>query len=574
MADYSGFIEDNVLEGVIDVDAYNMQPVVAVAEVNTPSVLDPEGILVGLQTFVDDFEDPVTNTGFVGVLAYKIVATFDWFEQFHVIPRLFDFGNLLSNQQSDIEVFSAFRDDDETWSAFINNGGSGITLAGQPVLPKVFKPFEGVQMTLEVDTTGPPNVDTTLDFVFSSVPQTTSVPIEIQRILLLNMPPEKGYVEVLEFVTDIIPHIDGTEQRISPRKNPRQLFEWAVKVEEGREHALFENILFDWQQRTFGLPMWHELTELTVTAAAGATTTLNVDTTDYSDYRVGGLILIYTDQFTFDVGEVSAFTSTTITLTNPVLAEHLVGSYVMPLRTAVSEKVVRGRRWRVGLREYDFKFRVENDNDIDIADTAAFATLNSKVFLDGCNIVSGILSEQLEQATVIVDGLIGKTEQTSNWDRNKRIYRYTFFVKSRQALWELRQLLHALKGRLKSFYVPTFNKDLVPVLPLTSAQNTLDVENVGYTLYNRQRQPRNIIQILFTDGTYLTRTITASAEVDADRETLTLDDVWPSTYAISDVERISYIEEVRFDSDRIRLIHEQSAGAPARVSAPVKTVFG
>lgn len=567
MVDYPGIQLGSVAAPLSLVDDAHTA---ATAIVGQPGiVLDP--FVNG--TYLDEGSksDKVTNTDYDGYLGIDACATVDWFERFHVIARSYVFGNLLSQQTASLEVFSAFRNDLESWSTFANNAGAGVSLAGQPALPKVFQPFEGSVMTLTIDTSGPPSVDSTLDFVFSTVPQTTQVPIQLQRVLLVNVVPEKGYVEILEFFTDIFPHVDGTEDRSSPRKNARQLFEWTIRVEEGPEHSQFENILFDWQQRAFGIPMWHEATTLTVATVAASTLTVNVASTDYADWRVGGLGLVYTDRSTFDVLEVASLTATTITFSNPTQSAHAVRALVIPLRTAFAKKVIRGSRWRVGMREYQMSFRVD-DNDIDIGSTAAFSTFNSKVLLDGCNVVNRIMQEELTQDQVIIDGTVGKTEQVSPWERNKRSYQYTFFVQSQQSLWELRQLLHSLRGQWKSFYVPTFNKDLQPILDLTSAQNTLDVTNVGYTLYVRERQSRNVIQILFTDGTYLMRTITSSAEVDATRETLTLDSTWPSTKTVDEVARISYVEEVRFNSDRIQITHEQANGR-ARIKAPLITSF-
>ena len=544
--------------------------VLAELSVDTPSALAVPA-LAGPYTFVDAKPDKVTETDYPGYQADELVGTADWFESFHVIPRSFAFGNLLTQQEVDIEVYSAYRNTDETWTAFVNNAGEGISLSGQPTLPYVFDPQEGVQMKLVVDTSGEPNVDTTLDFVFGA--DTIQVPITLQRVVLFPLRPESGYLEVLEFLTEIIPHDDGTEQRIAKRKNPRQLFNWDFIIEEGRERARLENILFEWQRRVFGIPIWHEATSLTVAASIGATT-INVVDTDFRDFREGGLALIYQDDVVNDVVTVATggIGANTLTIDSGILNDYSVGATVTPLRTGVIERTVSGSRYPSGAQELGVQFRVD-DNDSNLADVSAWTMLNSKVVLDDNNAIRQTLSESFDQDVTIVDNATGRVYQTSAWTRNKRVSSKTFWTNSVQGLWTIRQLLHALRGRQISFYLPTFAKDFVVTQNLLNGGSTMTVENVGYTQFVRGRQPKNIIRLTFKDGrTPLIRTIDTFAEVDSSTETLTLTDTWPEEITPEEIDRVMYVEEVRFDTDSFRIQHT-TGERTVRVEAAVKTVF-
>lgn len=498
----------------------------------------------------------------------RLTPAFDWFEDFHVLPRSIHLGNVVSAVSIPLEVYSAYRDTIEEWLAFTNNAGAGLSLGGQPPLPFAVAPQSGLSLTVDVSPSGVPRVDTTLDF---EVPEgTIFVPITLDRVTLLALRPELPYVEFLEFLTDVIPHVDGTEQRHSLRAYPRQLFEWELLVEEGPEAARLDNILFDWQPRIFGVPQWHEMTSTTAAAIVGATT-FTVRSTADADYRVGGLVLVYSGDAVYDVLELVSLTSTTVTTASGALNAYPVGSIVAPLRTGVIDRQIDGARHPVNAQFRRVRIVVE-DNAADLASTAGFPSLLGKVLLSDANIVRGTFPEVLERAVTVLDGATGRFVQDSNWDRSRRVSQKTFLCRSQAQLWNVRRLLHALRGRQISFYLPTFARDLLPTANLASGQNTLQVAHVGYTQFVRARQPKNLIQILRTDGTTLTRGIASSSVLDASNETLVVDSAWGSTITPAQISRVSYIEKVRLESDVIRIDHS-IGDRISRVSSPVKVVL-
>jgi hypothetical protein len=550
--------------------AHKQAPQFGGAVVDTPAALS-EDALAG--TFEDTGAKSEFGATWTGAREDALTPAFDWFEKFHVIPRAFILGNILSTVLEDIEVYSAFRDTHEDWNTYVNNAGTGVDLIGQPGLPYSFPPQTNgyLGMQLEISTSGPPFVDTTLDFGFDA--GVTPVFIEFQRVVLFSVAPESGYQEILEFLTEIIRKKDGSEQRLRLRKCPRQVFEWDLKLVEGPEHTRFENLVFDWQSRAFGVPLWHESTYLTSAALLGATA-LNVSSTAYADYRTTGsnLVLIYQSSTIYDILPVLSFTATTITLDGETLHAYPVGTRVMPCRTGFMERLVRGSRYSRNLATFRARITVE-DNNIDIASTAAFSTYNSKVLIDEYNVIDGPMSESFERQITAVDSETGISRQYSTWDRNRREHHKTFFLRNQQELWEARQLLHSLGGKQVSWYHPTFHDDLVPVLQLTNGSTALDIQNVGYTQFVQSRQPKNVIRITFNTGDpALVRGVTGSVVVDEDRETLTLDAVWPQTFTVDEVERIEFVEKIRFDNDAITIVHQPGARA-SKIFAPVKVVL-
>ena len=554
-------------------DAYThaLQPAWDDFVVDDPAALDPVETTTNA-VGNEGQKSPSTQVDHDGTVAdYCTTPAIDFFETVHVVPRILAFGQVLSTVEKDITVFSAFRKLPHDWTTFTNNAGAGVSLLNQPSLTHSLVPLLGVDMEVEVLATGPPSVNSTLDFTFTL--GLVAIPITIERVVLWAVAPELPYGEFLEFQTDILEHIDGGEQRVKNRKNPRQTFEWDMKLTQGPERSRLDNLLFSWQFRSFGVPIWHEATKLTVAALANDTV-INVQDTAYADYRTTGsnLVLLYQDQTTFDVLELNSLTSTTLTLDSPLANAYAVGTLVMPLRVGVMKKLLRGRRHPVGLSELRAQFRIL-DNDANLGDTSAFSSFNGKVLLDDHNGMSNTVRELFQQEIIVLDNETGLTYQDSPWTRNKHGWTKVFLTNTRQGLWEVRQLIHALGGKLTSFYLPTFADDMELSASLVSGSPALAITHVGYSQFVAEVQPRDLIRITFNNGDpALLRTIQSSVVTSSTVETLTLDANWPSNYAIADVRRIEYVELVRFNSDRIAFRH-QVGDRVTKIQAPVKVVL-
>ena len=543
------------------------------------TVDDPFAVSEGLLQ-VDESEpanlpknQPPENERENTLLAQWSTPSFEtWWESMHVVPRNFFFGNLLSSQSTPVEIYSAFRRLDQDYTAFVNNAGAGVTIAGQPAFPFTFVPQSDGELNLsvEVSTSGQPVVDTTLDWVFGTVPQTILTPISLKRVVLFSIQPELPFTERLQWLTEVLEHVDGTEQRLSGRKSPRQIFEWNFILEDGAERAFFHNVLFDWQARVFGLPIWTELTRVSSAVTAGDTI-ITVQSTAFADYRVGGLFLVFSDKNTFDVLELSATPGpTTLVSTSGTNNSYPVGTFAMPLRTGTAKSQINSSRFVVGSANTSILFTV-TDNDVDLADLSAWPSYDSKLLINDCNNVRGQMSETFLQDIIEIDNPHGLRIQNSPWAQGKRVSQLGLLAKSNSERWDVRQMLHAIRGRQISFYVSSFSKDFLPDGDIL-AGSLLNVVNVGYTQFAQSRQPRNVIRIEYNNGDPDDlREILSSIEVDSTRETLTLDSA-VAAHTASEVKKISYVEKVRADSDNITIRHE-IGDRTTRVSFPIKTVF-
>lgn len=510
-------------------------------------------------------DDPSVETidGFVGPSMGEY-----WFNRVHIIPKAMNFGNILGSISNTVEVYNAHLSSSKQITAVNNNAGAGLTLPGLPAMPITLDPQKGRTFTILVTTNGVPSFDTTVDFVTTD--GTLFLGVSGSRVIIFPFRPELPVNERLEFLTDIMEKMDGSEQRVACRTLPRIFFDLDVFREYGDEYERLEMLLYGWQHRVFGLPMWHEPSFTTSAVAAGATV-IPLNSTANGSLKVGGLAMLYTDETTYTALQVASMTSNSITFSSPIDRDYAAGTEVYPLRTALCGGAGRGARRKLGAANVKLSFQC-TDNAPDLASTSGWSTYSSKVLLDGPNAVDGDLSEVFERRLIIVDGGTGVVEQDSPWAAFRRSSAKTFQVHSRAALWQVRQLLYALRGQQVSFWLPTFNKALTVAQTLNSGTNTMVVNSVGYARFVAAGIGRNVVRIKFTDGTSLVRGVTSAAELSGGLETLTLDANWPTTRAPEAVSQVDFFEKVRWASDSITITHSSSLG-DARITGPVKQVL-
>lgn len=514
----------------------------------------------------------------------------DWFDDLHVLPRTtIDFGNIITQKDEEYEIYSAYCDSTITLSTIDESAvDPGINLPGvtAPVdippgtslLASTSTSNDGgvglgtlVAAKVEALSTGRPAFSGAI--LFSGSGEEVSLEVSGSRIVLIPFEYEAPTVEILAFLTDVIEAISGAEQRLALRRHPRQIFEVTYRLDAGDRRRM-QALLMGWMPNTFGFPLWHEQTRLTAAASVGATTYNVQDTTDI-DLREGGLAVVLSDNDTYDVITIASMTATTIVADDPSLNAYPAGTKVLPMRTAILAKAVAGQRAPNNLETFVCTFEVtDNYTGAPSGSTATWSTYDGRVLFSGCNVIeSGGMPEEFQCRVHRIDNQTGRVWQDSDWDRSKRSHNKGFGMHSREEIMSVRQLLQAMQGRTTAFWIPTFAEDLLPAASLGIGSDTMDIHRIDYQRFIDERLPKSIFRITFTDGTSLVREVTGSADhpSEADQERLTLDDTWPATRTVDEVERIEFYELVRFGADEFRI--EYPRIGLGRMIAPVKQVF-
>lgn len=476
-----------------------------------------------------------------------------FFERMWAIPARIELGNIISSVTRTVEIYSSYREEDRTLTAAAADAGPGVSLSGVPSLPNVISPQSGLEVDVLVLTTGPPSIDGTLDFTLDT--GDVSVIITGSRVIMFPYEPETPIREVLEFATDILQAVDGKEQRVSIRKHPRQRFDMGYRLEEGQDRRTFHMILAGAQAATFGIPVWFEARRLGADVTSGSLT-VTVDTS-YGDFRTDGLAILWSSPTHFEALEIDSFDGSSITFSSALSQDFdAAETLVMPLRVAVADSRASGGKYIKNMDEYRLRF-VVNEEGADLADTSAWDSHDSKVMLDDPNWVgsSQRIADNIATRLTILDNETSPVAQFTDWPIAQYQSTKGFIANTPQELWNVRQLVHALRGSQVSFYLPTFYADLVATSDLGSGSDQMQIENIGFADFIDGQEPLGAIWVKKTDGSVVTRNITASETIDSSTERLTLDSVWGTTITLAEIDRIAFLRLVRIADDQVRFEH-------------------
>jgi len=483
----------------------------------------------------------------------------EWFEKWHVFPGRLDLGNVLTTQIRTLELFNSFRTEARTWEAFVNNAGAGVVATNLPSLPTDLVALESFVLDVQVSTAGPPSIFGTLDFDIDTAIDFLIVPITGTRITLFQYRPQSPIKETLQFKTDIIELNDGSEQRINVRENPRQLFKFTIRTDDDRTRDSINAILYDWQSRVFGVPVWHESKALDQPLAIGNTTVF-VDTSN-ADFRVGGLAMIYDNNFRTETLEIVTVDPTFLELQVPVSkAFDAVSTIVLPVRTALTRPQLSDSRFAIGPTDFSLEFTTLDN--VDLADASAFATYQgagqtvAKPLIDRLNFMKGrTVKEGIRRKVTRLDPETGPPLQFSPWTKGKPSFNYGFEGKSFEDTWDFRQLLHFLRGSQLAFYVGTGRDDFKSIADIADTQTQLDVQAFGFTQFVQEVTPRSDLQVIRKDGTTSQHEITGSSVVSDTVERITITPGITPALPLVDLDRIEFLTLNRISNDAPSFSH-------------------
>lgn len=537
-------------------------------EISPPTTWTSWSLLELSPPLTGDAEDVTTTTSGTshpGVVALSPMDS--WFERVVVVPKRIDAGNILQELIFELDFANMYRYTRRSLDSYVNNAGGGITVPDLPSLPVDVNVFETLTLHLHILLDGPAVIDGDVDFIFDD--RAVVIPITGTRTILLTAEPVIPLVETLGFKTGILLKRDGTEQRSALRMHPRQTFD-LMYLTESLERQLLEARVFAGQDRTFGIPLWAEASVLTATALTGAAT-VSVDDTRYRDYRVGETVILWTSATEYQSLTLLSKTNTTLTFTDVLTADFVAGDRAMPVRTAKMSQKISGERYHRNLQRTRLKMTVTNAG-IDLADTSSFSTYAGKVLLDDPNAAQETATEDWDRAGTVIDGETGLFTLETVYPVARRGSTKTFVTRTQASKWAVRQLLHALRGRAVSFYLPTFFDDFAVTQNVTSGSSVLRFKNFGFKKFVDAQKPRGVVRLVTTAGTKVARAISSSTEIDDETEEITVSSSWGVDATVDEIDRVEYLELSRLDTDDVQITHEDGIGG-ATVTIPVRSVL-
>ncbi len=338
----------------------------------------------------------------------------------------------------------------------------------------------------------------------------------------------------------------GIETRASLVRTPRQHFEWTSLLSD----AQFREVTSLLQQHTANAPTFLlGLPYEEVGVVSSTSSTITVTSLSDCDWAVAGqrIVVVGLDGVTVASTWISGPpTGATIPTGSDVSALALDGARVMPALAVILEADQGFERERVGLGRWQLAANAAQNG---YGATTAFGVDAVVTTHDGIpvwdrGIVAQTAAQPLLSDVSPLDDGIGVADAVAlralpDWLRAVRAEAST----STDWQW-FKAFLMTVRGRSRTFLLPTNRPDLVA--ESDASTGTLTISGADYVSSWWPSQAHRRIRIVFTDGTFVFRTVTAAVDNGDGTQDLTL-----ASAAAGTIDRVELLELVRLRDDEI-----------------------
>lgn len=546
MASYNGILvelphrAEDILRCSASIQSLSTDPIVFPPE-EIESVL-PIG--VGTKTYVQQDELETVYDG-------KKVDSFldDYYYRIHISPATFNLGAILNPLSEEFIVWNAWFVS-KTCSSINKVNPEEFTLSGLTA-PFGLSPLSWTTYILGIPMEGSLEFESSITFVFSD--ENLVVTITGTRVTIFPYEPLLPMKETLEWKTDVMRSRDGSEQRMSIRQVPRQMFDFDVFLENEQLQSRFDAKLFGWQKRTWGVPIWAEL-EVHTSSILIDDTTIYLDTNN-ADYRDDSTAIIWQSPTSYEAIKIATVESDRLNLDLPIRNNWTGKKWIMPLRIAnmhahTTRKVSPDKVGRV-----QCSFLVQ-DNVL-LTGFVADTTYLGIPVITVSTLTDGELDIEVSGDIDFVDYGLGKFQMFSDSDFNITVQNHIIRRNNKADCWDFRLFLHSLYGRRGTAWVLTDRKDLQQQNTIGAAETVFNIDNIKLADNMGLNAMRTHLAFVFPDGTYIYREITGITESDDNTEIVSINSALGVEVHVGDCE-ICFLDKVRLSDDTVELTWEES----------------
>lgn len=476
----------------------------------------------------------------------------DYYNRIHVVPSSIAFGSIIASSTRDLVVWNSYLDP-KVFSDINVPADLGVSVnppAGVSI-PQTFNALQQWTFSVVADLIGPPTFDSAFEFTVSG--RTISVPVSGRRLVVFPFAPNwnSPVDESFEWNSWVLTAGDGSEQTGSNWGNqPRRHFSYTVLL-KGLQLQKFENLLFGWQHRAFGLPVWVDKTKTTASIAPGSTA-VPCDTSLRS-FVADGFGVLYLDDDNFEAFAIQSVSAGSITAALPTQRAWPAGTRVYPVIPALLNQTTSGGYQVDNLAVVPVSF--DCDPQQTPGNTATTATVpqyqGEELYMLRANWASP-LSFQVNSARRTLDYRTGANSTYSTQGFSKTTRKHTWNLTGRQSSADFRAFIGRREGIAIPVYMPTGNTDFTVVSPALVDTAYLDVSPNDYDLFVGAHPARRDLAILLRNGTYFVRRIT-DAQMSGSVLRLTLDATFPQNIDPSQMKRVSLVGFYRLESNSVSI---------------------
>jgi len=497
----------------------------------------------------------------------------DFFEHIHTFPRTESVGTVLNEYTNDFEIHNAQRNTAETVSTVLVTGqGSDdvevrLTATGQlvdDIVPLNMFALRTHSFTYALPAQGPALIAHSLQPLVTSLKETQDLSVFGRRAVVFPFLPQRGVQESIEFNTNVLMSKSGQESRTSERTTARQSFEMQYLLDsvDPREYQRAQALISGLAGNKVGVGLWHMASKTTSLTPFNSSTVEIDQDTDLMDIRDSGYAMLWSSWDQNEVISVVSTSGNTITLSSPISAAWPAGTYVCPVQLCTSRNAVEIERQRnnVSSIQVNWESASLTTSLADITSTYPELYRDRPVVDDQQFMAGTTIDEPLNLGVKTIDSDSGN--QTFIVDTGVAVSTSkVWHADTRQETTDLRGLAYGLRGKQKSFWMPSHRDDMTIVASqnLGAGDTTFKIDpaaRYASSLDLSTEGPYNNLRITLNDGTTMYRQIESVVANGAGEEIVTLTSAFGSEFLSADVDQICFLYELRQSSDTFTITHE------------------
>lgn len=500
----------------------------------------------------------------------------DYYHRFWAIPPLVELGSVSINVQQTVRLWSAYLHPVTVQTWHPEGQLDGVALISDDAHPRTLPALAMESFKLSALGEGEAIINGRFRWVTSE--EEPILTVTGQRAVLWSIPLWPNWAQPVivkyEYLTEIIPARDGTEQRLRKRYLPRKTVEFesrALDTAQGQYHREMRMMMLMSQNKTFVVPEWTRRAFLTSDMGANDQT---IHVHAVPPWLYAGRQIIVTDGVNVDLLTVDTTDEAmkTITLKAYASTAWKTGAAVMPALSCYMPDKVSGTLHLPQASTHQIVFTQFPTTEQDAAfDEGApeFVFDGREVFLRRPNWrVDLTLEDQWPVETIMHDS--GPVERFRIIDFPSRVTKFSVMSRTQEETESIRRFFMRQHGRQKEFWFPSQEDDFSLKEPSYAGLNTVRVEGLSLLqLYQQTAESLRAIEFVQLDGTRVFMKI-QSVELRSDFSgvdtLISLTTSLPAHVGPGYTRRISWLYLARFAIDAASFVHETPGVAQVELS--------
>lgn len=506
-----------------------------------------------------------TSAGAAGLL-----LTFfdDFYNRVYVEPLFIDFGSISGESSVVTRVWNAYYRQSVTLDSISFDPGIGLTVTGL-VPPKEFKPLQQISYSVKALEDGPASFDSTILWSFD-LPWSYSQPVRGTRaklwLLEPNWPPAgKNYTLTYSFKTEIIASRAGREQRIALRTTPRR--EVAYRVLLRREALVaFNDLMRDWQQRSFVMP---ELPRFAVSSGAMAVGSTDLAFDTLPGWAVIDGQVVLENNGNMEVRQIDSVAGNTVTFKTASTSHWPAGTRMFYGMVGFMSPRLSTPRETNYHAQLDLEFGIAPVSDPYIAPPAPAVTLSGReVFLKRPNWANQV-GATIEHDVELLDYDRGPVARFVPVAFPRETRQLTFLGRNFAEAEEIREFFYRMKGQQGEFYMPTWEYDFRPKVPAQVGSTNMRIAGLDFANVYGDSTVYRAIFVLMKSGDLLLRKVNTIQQVvdgDGSDTFINVTEAWDREISVDNIVMCGWLPAWRLSSDILTIEWLTNSVAQAQIT--------